>query len=248
MSNNWPLSFVLPAYNEEDNIREMLDDVVCALQDLGCEYEIIVVDDGSLDRTAELVDVVAATDESIRLIRHPVNLGYGDAVLTGLNTASKQFVFFTDSDKQFDLAELGSMFDLIENADLAVGYRSPRRDPLMRRLKGRGWSFLVNLLFGHTASDIDCAFKLIRTDVVRQLRGRVASRGLTFSAEFLVRAKNEGFRIIELPIRGHRPRLHGRPTAVSVTTTLKAFRDLLKFRMTFWKEKRQRSTVSDRSD
>lgn len=246
MSINRQLSFVLPAYNEEDNIREMLADVVSTLAALDCEYEIIVVDDGSVDRTSAIVDEIAEEDSFIRLIRHPINLGYGDAVLTGLNSASKDFVFFTDSDKQFDLAELASMFDLIETSDLAVGYRAPRRDPFMRRLKGRGWSLLVNSLFGYTARDIDCAFKLIRTDVIRRLKGKVVSRGLTFSAEFLVRAKSEGFRIIELPIRGHRPRTGGSPTAVSLKTTLKAFVDLFKFRIKFWDEGRQRNPGSER--
>lgn len=246
MSSKRQLSFVLPAYNEEDNIREMLADVVSTLAALDCDYEIIVVDDGSMDRTAAIVHETAAEDSFIRLISHPVNLGYGDAVLTGLTSANKEFVFFTDSDKQFDLAELGSMFDLIETSDIAVGYRAPRRDPFMRRVKGRGWSLLVNSLFGYTARDIDCAFKLIRTEVVRRLHGKVESRGLTFSAEFLVRAKSEGFRTIELPIRGHRPRTGGSPTAVSLKTTFKAFVDLFRFRIKFWNENRQKSLSSKR--
>ena len=230
------ISFVLPAYNEEGNIEKMIADAVNSLGNLGCQFEIIVVDDGSNDTTALIVEAVAARNSLVRLIRHPRNLGYGAAVLSGLSNANKGLVFFTDSDRQFDLAELAKMFDLIETADMVIGYRAPRRDPFMRRFNGKGWSFLVNLLFGYTARDIDCAFKLIRSEVVRNLKDDIKSRGITFSAEFLVRAKGAGYRFAEVAIRGHRPRVAGTATCAQTGVILRAFKELIDLRIMLWKE------------
>jgi hypothetical protein len=157
-------------------------------------------------------------------------------VWSGLNNASKELIFFTDADRQFDLNEITKLLAKIEQADLVVGYRKPRRDPLLRRLNGKGWSHLVTLLFGYTARDIDCAFKLMRRQVVEQLRAELQSGGATFSAEFLVRAKRAGFRIVEVPIVGHRPRRAGNPTGAKPAVIVRAFKELLQFRLQLWRE------------
>jgi glycosyltransferase involved in cell wall biosynthesis len=226
----------MPAYNEAENIEAMIEDVIQVMNPLADDYEVIVVDDGSGDGTAQVVRSLEQQYPQVRLVQHQVNQGYGAAVFSGLTSASKELVFFTDSDRQFDLREIETLLDLIHKADLVVGYRTPRRDPFMRKLNGWGWSALVTLLFGYTARDIDCAFKLMRREVIEQIKDKVASRGATFSAEFLVRAKRAGFRIREVPIHGHRPRVAGSQTGARPDVIIRAFKELIRFRISLWQK------------
>ena len=228
------LTVAMPAYNEAENIQAMIEETVAAVSPLVKDYEIIVVDDGSQDNTAVIVQSLIPQYPQLRLVQHGENKGYGTAVFSGLTHASKEFIFFTDADRQFDLGEIEKLLAEIDRADLVVGYRAPRRDPFMRRLNGRGWSGLVTLLFGYTARDIDCAFKLMRRRVVDALRDEITSGGATFSAEFLVRAKRAGFRIAEVPVTGHRPRVAGNPTGAHPKVILRAFRELVSLRLQLW--------------
>jgi glycosyltransferase involved in cell wall biosynthesis len=230
------LTVSMPAFNEAENIPGMVADVLRVVPRLVDEFEIIVVDDGSRDETAVVTQTLATQHPQLRLVQHEVNKGYGTAVLTGLTQATKELVFFTDADRQFDLAEIEKLLAKIETADLVVGYRAPRRDPFMRRLNGRGWSWLVTLLFGYTARDIDCAFKLMRRTVIERLKEDITSGGATFSAEFLVRAKQAGFKIAEVPLDGHRPRVAGNPTGAKLRVIVRAFKELVQFRLRLWRE------------
>ncbi|MCA9897333.1 MAG: glycosyltransferase family 2 protein [Anaerolineales bacterium] len=232
------LTISMPAFNEAENIPGMVADVLRVVPRLADEFEIIVVDDGSRDDTAVVTQTLAAQHPELKLVQHEVNKGYGTAVLTGLTHASKELVFFTDADRQFDLAEIEKLLAKIETADLVVGYRAPRRDPFMRRLNGKGWSWLVTLLFGYTARDIDCAFKLMRRSVIERLQDEISSGGATFSAEFLVRAKRAGFKIAEVPIVGHRPRVAGNPTGAKFSVIVRAFKELVQFRLGLRREGR----------
>lgn len=230
------ITVAMPAYNEAENIEAMIKDVIQVMGPLADDYEVIVVDDGSRDDTAEVVRSLEQRYSQVRLVQHEVNQGYGAAVFSGLTSASKDLVFFTDSDRQFDLQEIEKLLDLIDKADLVVGYRTPRRDPFMRKLNGWGWSLLVTLFFGYTARDIDCAFKLMRRQVIERIKDKVVSRGATFSAEFLVRARRAGFHIREVPIHGHRPRVAGSPTGARPDVIIRAFKELVRFRIALWQE------------
>jgi hypothetical protein len=132
---------------------------------------------------------------------------------------------------QFDLSELERFLPRLKEADLVIGYRHARSDPWHRRFFGHGWSWLVNLLFGYTARDIDCAFKLFKRRVIETIQ--VESGGAMFSAEFLVRAKLAGFKIVEEPVN-HYPRVAGSQTGARPDVILRAFRELLKLRWTMW--------------
>ncbi len=225
------LSVGLPAYNEAENIGPMVDMVRDKIGPLVDDLEIIVVDDGSSDNTAGVVRAMATEDPRVRLIQHDGNQGYGAAVRTALWSASKELVFFTDSDRQFDIGELSHFMPRIAEADMVIGYRHARSDPWHRRLFGNGWSWLVNLLFGYTARDVDCAFKLIKRQVLEAVT--VRSGGAMFSAEFLVRAKQAGFRIVEEPV-SHYPRVAGSQTGARPDVILRAFRELIKMRWALW--------------
>ncbi len=228
------ISLVLPAHNEAENLPHLLARAREVLPRIAKTHEIIVVDDGSLDRTAE----IAARHPDVRLLRHASNLGYGAALRTGLRAARLHWVFFTDADLQFDLADLEHLILESERADIVAGYRSPRRDPLTRRLLARVWGLLVRWLYGVRIRDVDCAFKLFRRSVLDTIP--IESVSAFINTEILVRAGAAGFRIREVPVR-HFPRRAGRPTGARPRVILRAARELLALRRRLPRRRRRGS-------
>ena len=229
------ISVTMPAYNEEANIGEMIEDSIATISKVTDDYEVIAVNDGSKDGTARVIAERAAKYPQARLVNHEVNQGYGAAVYDGFAAATKDLIFFTDGDRQFVLEEIQKLLPLIERADMVVGYRAPRKDPWHRVLYGKGWSMLVTLLFGYTARDIDCAFKLFKREIITNIGGQIESRGATFSAEWLVRTKRAGYEIAEVPVT-HLPRVAGSQTGARLYVITRAFKELARFRWTLWRE------------
>ena len=187
---SYSLSAVLPAYNEEAIIERTVKHVASVLRGLASDFEVIVTNDGSRDRTGEILRHLQASepDLHLRVVTHERNRGYGAALASGFDAATKDLIFLTNGDKQFDVAELTDFLPAIDaQTDLVIGWRRKRADPLMRKLNALGWKTLVNLLFGYTARDVDCAFKLFRRRVWESMT--VHARGATFSAEFLIKAR-----------------------------------------------------------
>jgi glycosyltransferase involved in cell wall biosynthesis len=178
----------------------------------------------------------------VRLVQHPVNLGYGAAVYDGFAAATKELIFSTDGDRQFVLDELNKLLPKIGEADIVVGYRAPRRDPWLRVLYGKGWSMLVTILFGYTARDIDCAFKLFKRDIITKIGPQIEARGATFTAEWLVRTKRAGYRFAEVPVT-HQPRRAGSQTGARLHVISRAFTELARFRIKLWREGRTGSSA-----
>src|SRR5438067_34263 len=222
------ISAVLPAYNEQDVIERTVQAVDAALAQLVDDYEIIVVDDGSRDATATRLTELRERCPHLRVVTHAQNLGYGAALAGGFSAATKDLVFLTDGDKQFDVAQLADFLPLPDDADLCIGYRAPRADPWLRRFYGWGWNLLVSRLFGYTARDIDCAFKLFRREVWE--RTEVRASGATFSAEFLIKARRLGYQLRERPVR-HYPRPAGQPTGGRPAVIVRAFQELFHLRL-----------------
>jgi glycosyltransferase involved in cell wall biosynthesis len=220
------IAAVLPAYNEEAIIERTVRHVAGVLANLVEDFEVIVTNDGSSDRTGAILSSLAAAEPTLnlRVVTHPSNRGYGAALASGFDAASKDLVFFTDGDKQFDVAELANFAPEIDKGyDLVIGWRRQRADPPLRLLNAWGWKQLVNGLFGYTARDVDCAFKLFRRQVWQSLT--VHARGATFSAEFLIKARRLGFTLKELPV-SHYPRTAGSPTGARPDVILRAFQEL----------------------
>ena len=222
------ISAVLPAYNEEAIIERTVRHVAGVLRDLTAEFEVIVANDGSRDATGSVLAGLQSAEPSLhlRVVTHDVNQGYGAALASGFDAARKDLIFLTDGDKQFDVAELSQFMPAMDaQTDLVIGWRRNRADPLMRRFNAFGWKTLVNLLFGYTARDVDCAFKLFRRRVWESMT--VHARGATFSAEFLIKARRLGFRTRELPV-SHFPRTAGSPTGARLDVIVRAFVELFR--------------------
>jgi glycosyltransferase involved in cell wall biosynthesis len=221
--NEDTLSLVFPAFNEADNLPLLLQSAVAIGEALGLPFEIVIVDDGSRDRSAELLAEWCAADPRIRAVHHAANRGYGTALRSGLREARGELVFFSDADLQFDLAEIRSLLAHAEEFDVVAGYRAPRRDPWHRRAIAGFWGGLVRRLFDLPVRDIDCAFKVFRRDVLEAIP--IESIGAFVNTEILARARAASFRIKQVPV-SHRPRRSGRQTGAHPRVILRALIEL----------------------
>ena len=223
------LSVVLPAFNEEANVDRVVRDCVAYLERRVPEYELIVVNDGSHDRTGEILNGLAQEFPRLRPQHHPQNRGYGAALRTGFDAARKRFVFYMDGDGQFDIKELDLLLPLATDEDhIVTGYRMQRRDPFMRRLNARlfgGW--LVRVLLNVRVRDLNCAFKLIPKNVLNNIV--LESTGALINAELYGRAVRHGFGINEVGVH-HYPRTAGVQTGAHLSVIVRAFYDLFRLR------------------
>jgi glycosyltransferase involved in cell wall biosynthesis len=230
------LSIFLPAYNEEDNVERAVTSVSAVAQKLGRTYEIIVVNDGSADRTGQIVRDMMAHVPELRLVEHYPNRGYGGALKAGFAAAEGNLIVFTPADNQFDFREVNRLLAQADGVHIVTGYRADRQDNFVRKLNAFGWNMLVRLLFGYLCRDIDCGFKLIRREVLDHVN--LVSDGAMIDTELLAGARLRGFRIAEVPVT-HLPRLGGAATGASPRVILRAFRDLVRFRRRLSHELRQ---------
>ncbi|MEW6732618.1 MAG: glycosyltransferase family 2 protein [Acidobacteriota bacterium] len=204
------ISAVLPAFNEEENIETSALKLLEVLRSLPFqEYEVVIVNDGSIDRTAELSDALAAKHKEIRVIHHPTNLGYAQALRSGFTSSQSDLIFYTDSDNQFDVRELKNFIAPIEDYDMVCGFRIYRYDPLTRLFLSWGFNLLVRIIFRIRVRDIDCAFKLFRREIFDKIK--IESEKFFVDAEILAKARYHKFSMTELGVR-HYPRMAGRST------------------------------------
>jgi glycosyltransferase involved in cell wall biosynthesis len=221
------LTVVLPCFNEAPNVARAITEATWAAVWNADEHQVIVVDDGSTDGTAQIAANVALNVPNVRVIEHDRNRGYGAALVSGLRAARTPWVLLTDSDLQFDLGQLADFIPLTQEADLVAGWRLDRQDPLHRRVNAAAWNWLVRRTFDVPVRDVDCAFKLIRRDVVDGIS--LTSSGAMISTELLVRAQANGARIRELGVE-HRPRVAGEQSGASPRVVLRAFQELRQLR------------------
>ncbi len=223
------LSVVLPAFNEEANVEKTVRAVAAYLDQKPIDYEVLVVDDGSADRTGAIIDALAKELPRLRPLHHPQNRGYGAALRTGFDAARLRFVFYMDGDGQFDIRDLDRLLPLATDDDhIVTGYRITRQDPLMRRLNAKlfgGW--LVRVLLNVRVRDLNCAFKLIPRKVLQAVR--LESTGALINAELYGRAVRKQFGIKEVGVH-HYPREAGVQTGAHVSVIARAFYDLFRLR------------------
>lgn len=218
------ISVFFPAYNEEANIEALCLKTANVLKKIANKWEVIAVDDGSRDKTAAVVEKLHKKNKNIRVVRHVINQGYGAAVKTGFKSARYEWIFFTDGDGQFDVGEMEGFLPLLEENDLAIGYRIDRADPMQRKLNAFAWGMLVKTLFWFWKSrDIDCAFKFVRKRVFKSFH--LETTGAMISTELLVKSYKNGFRIVEKGVH-HYPRRAGQQTGAKLSVIARAFKEL----------------------
>ena len=204
------ISAVLPAFNEEENIEAAATRMAEALRSLPlADWEVIIVDDGSVDNTGAIADRLASGDSRIRVFHHQPNLGYAEALKTGFGNSKHKLFFFTDSDNQFDVREISRLIPLIRDVDIVCGFRIYRFDPLTRLVISWVFNLVVRIIFRIKVRDIDCAFKLFRREVFDLVE--IKSKKFFVNAEVLAKAKYYGFKMCEVGVR-HYPRPAGRST------------------------------------
>ncbi|HOQ04452.1 MAG TPA: glycosyltransferase family 2 protein [Anaerohalosphaeraceae bacterium] len=227
------ISVFFPCFNERENLEPLVRQALDVLGKMGLDYEIIIVDDGSTDGTGALADALAAENPRIKVIHHPVNKGYGAALQSGFRAASKELVFYTDGDRQFDLNELPPLLPLIEQYDIVSCYRMNRQEGWIRRFNGFAWTRLVCLLFHLKLKDIDCSFKLYRRKIFDGMP--LVSTGALIDTEVLARAARKGYTIKQVGVH-HYPRRAGKATGAKLRVIARAFYELFKLRKTILKQ------------
>jgi len=223
------LTIFFPCYNEEENVERAALAAIEAAKLVTDDFEVIVVDDGSKDKTGEIADRLAETYPEIRVIHHPKNKGYGSALQSGYHGAMKDAVFYTDGDLQFDIKEITKLWALLGDYDVVTGYRIKRMDSFLRKLNSFGWTTLTRLLFGLPVRDVNCAFKLFKREVIHDMV--LESEGALIDAEVFARVKKAGYKMTEVGVH-HYPRQAGEQTGAKPWVILMAFVELAKL---WWK-------------
>ena len=229
------LSFFFPARNEELNVAPMVAQALDALPRYADRVEVTVVDDGSTDDTGKIADALSQTDPRVKVVHNRPGRGYGGAVRAGFMSATQPFIFFTDGDQQFEVADFGRLMAAMgPGVDAVIGYRLKLEYPWRHKLVSHVYNLVIRALFAGGWRDVDCAFKLFRAEVFERVPlSRVRSNGAFFSPELLITLRANGIVMREVGIPHHK-RMHHEPTGTSLKTILKAIRDLLLLRFAMW--------------
>jgi Glycosyl transferase family 2 len=226
------VTVVMPAFREEANLSRTVEDMLATLDSIGEQHVVVIVNDGSDDRTGDIADGLAMQYPGrVRVVHHQVNMGYGAAVRTGIATALEHtdapWIFLTDADGQFKADELPLFISeaRTERADAVIGFRPRRADPAIRKINAWLWTHASMLLLGTGARDVDCAYKLVRRRVLTgiQLQGDAA----LISPELLMKIRGQGARVLQRPVQ-HYPRMHGEQTGAKLSVILVSVTGLLR--------------------
>lgn len=223
------LSVFFPAYNEEANIELTVKKAEAVLKKYPFKWEILIIDDGSKDKTPEIADRLAKKNPKIRAIHQP-NGGYGSALKTGFKNARYDWVIYNDSDGQFDFSEISKFLDAADKADVIYGYRIKRNDHLVRLLNAKGWALALLIFFGLRLKDVDVGFKMVSRQVLKKIPPLISTRGGMINAELAIQAKRAGFHIAQVGVH-HYPRKFGQATGANLRVIIQSFIDLFKLRL-----------------
>ena len=221
------ITVFFPCYNEAANIAELVNKTLTILPKLTSDFEIVVVDDGSTDGTGKVIDTLAADIDSVKAVHHEKNLGYGAALQSGFRAATKELVFYTDGDGQFDVGEMPALLGLMRQYDIVSCYRLNRQEGLIRKFNAWAWTKLVCRMFGMKIRDIDCGFKLFKRGIFDNIE--IRSTGALIDAEILARATRKGYTITQAGVH-HYPRKTGEQSGANLGVIFRAFKELFKLR------------------
>ncbi|RJP14561.1 MAG: glycosyltransferase family 2 protein [Candidatus Abyssobacteria bacterium SURF_5] len=206
------ISIVMPAYNERENIEKAVLSSLAVLRSACDDYEVVVVDDGSLDGTAELLDKMAQEHAALRVIHHDKNYRFGRTLRDGIAAARKNLIFLTDSDNPIDMEDMKKAIPLMEEYDFVNGRRLAREPSLKRILYTAVYNKMIRMLFGLDTQDVNFSYKMVKRELLQKLD--LKSEGSFIDAEMLLEAKRLGGRIREIPIMYY-PRTLGESTLAS---------------------------------
>ncbi|CAN5867031.1 N/A [soil metagenome] len=235
------LSVFFPAYNDEENIGRVAGSAVEVLEGIGSDYEVIIVHDGSPDRTGEVADELARKYPKLRVIHHEKNLGYGAALKTGFTNAQNDYVFYTDGDNQFDVREMRKFIALVEVglSDVVVGFRNRKQYTLYRKIVSFTYNLVLQVLFDLPYRDVDCAFKLVPRSLIDSID--ISSADAFIDAEILIKARQLGYSVTEIGVT-HRPREAG-VSGVKTGVILRTIREMVSFYLQVRREDRERTPI-----
>jgi glycosyltransferase involved in cell wall biosynthesis len=222
------VSFFCPAYNEEKNIPALISRVYPFLKEITDVFEIIIIDNGSLDNTGNVADNLSKKFLNIRVIHHIKNLGYGGALYEGFREAKYDYVMYTDGDNQYDVYELKPYLNLLSNHDILSGYVIKKALTLPRTIQSSVFNFLVRMLFSLPLEDINCSLKIYKRKVIESMQ--IKSRSAFIDAEMLVRATRAGNSITQFPVT-HFPRMNGVASGSKWTIIYGTIKDMIKFKL-----------------
>ncbi len=232
---NYSISIVLPFCNEKNNLEKAINEISKFAKGRFLDYEIILVDDGSTDGSADIAIKSAFADRHIEIITHSKNKGYGTALRSGFKYCSKDIIFFTDSDRQFDIKNIDLLLPHIEKFNIVIGYRKHRKDPILRILLSKGYNILMRLTFGLNLRDIDCAFKLFQGKALKALN--IQSQRYSINTEILAKAKSLNYSIQEIAV-DHFPRL-GDYSKIGIKDIPRTLREVFRI----WKSIKVKKTI-----
>ncbi|HEY0080055.1 MAG TPA: glycosyltransferase family 2 protein [Pyrinomonadaceae bacterium] len=218
------ISLFFPAYNDSLTIARLISDALAVLPSLTDDYEVIVVNDGSTDETASVLDEIARRTPGLKVIHHENNKGYGGALRSGFRAASKELVFYTDGDGQYDVRELLALRPLLKpGVDVVNGYKKRRADGGRRRLLGAAYNHLAHLLFSLPVRDVDCDFRLLRRSALNRVA--LSSSSGVICVELVYKLHRAGCSFAEIPV-SHYPRLYGRSQFFTLARVARTVFDL----------------------
>jgi glycosyltransferase involved in cell wall biosynthesis len=220
------ISVFFPAYNDGGTIASMVLSALLTLRELTDDYEVIVVNDGSADYTPEILNELARVYDRVRVIHHEHNKGYGGALRSGFASATKELVFYTDGDAQYDAHELKLLYPaLVEGVDMVNGYKISRSDPWYRTVIGRIYHWIAKLAFGLRLRDVDCDFRLMRRAIFDKVH--LESNSGVICVEMMKKIQDAGFKIAEVPVH-HYHRAYGRSQFFNFSRTFRVGLDLMR--------------------
>jgi glycosyltransferase involved in cell wall biosynthesis len=218
------LSVVLPAHNEEANIEIVVQRAIDVLPAYVDDFEILVVNDGSKDRTPQILEELQAKDSRVRPVHHRVNRGYGAALTSGFQASTGDYVMFMDADRQFDIADIALLAPFVEKFDIVAGFRMQRNDPFHRKLFAETFNVVVRVLFGVHLRDIDCAFKIFRGDMLRAIE--LTAPGALINTEMQAKLRRQNATLEQIGVH-HYPRVAGQATGGNPRVILRAMRETI---------------------
>jgi glycosyltransferase involved in cell wall biosynthesis len=220
------LSIFFPAYNDSGTIASMVISAIVAARKLTPDFEVLVINDGSRDQTPDIVDELARVYPQVRVVHHQANRGYGGALRSGFANASKEYIFYTDGDAQYDASEMSILWARLgPGVDLVNGYKISRSDPLHRIIIGRVYHHMVKALFGLKVRDVDCDFRLMRRSIFDTVHLEKTSGVICL--EMMKKIQDAGFAIVEAPVH-HYHRAYGKSQFFNFGRILRTAIDVLK--------------------